>query len=112
MKIVVLIGAVIIMLTAPIYAADDTIISAMKLYKKHLYMDAFNVIYNASASGASNDGGKTYLSLGMICLANAELYRELYHISTPVHLDYLTKLYAVDVESGSHLVKLYLAHTL
>jgi tetratricopeptide (TPR) repeat protein len=112
MKIVVLIWAVIIMLTAPIYAADDTIISAMKLYKKHFYTDAFNVIYNSIASGASNQQGKTYLSLGMICLANAKLYRELYHISTPVHLDYLTRLYAADVKSGSRFVKLYLGHTL
>jgi tetratricopeptide (TPR) repeat protein len=112
MKIVVLICAVIIMLTAPIYAADDTIISAMKLYKKHFYTDAFNVVYNSIASGASNDQDKIHLSLGMICLANAKLYRELYHISTPVHLNYLTRLYTADLKSGSRFVKLYLGHTL
>ena len=56
--------------------------------------------------------GIAHLSLGLVYLKNAELYRELYRTSVSVHLDYLTKLAEFQGEARSRLVDLYMGELL
>ena len=112
MKKVALIFTLVFLWGYGSYAADDPIKNSMKLYKKNRYEDAANVILPYLSEADPQQQGKTYLSLGLIYFANAKLYRELYHTSTAVQLDYLTKLLAADKKSESRFVKLYLGRTL
>jgi tetratricopeptide (TPR) repeat protein len=112
MKKVALICALIILRGYGSYAADDPIKNSMKLYKQNHYEDAASLILPYLSEATPQQQGKTYLSLGLIYFANAKLYRELYHSSTAVQLDYLTKLLAADKKSESRFVKLYLGRTL
>ena len=112
MKKVVLLCTLILLWGYGSYAADDPLKRGMQLYKKNHYEDAADLIQSYLSKAASQQQDKTYLSLGMIYFANAKLYRELYHTSTRVQLDYLTKLLAADKKSESRFVKLYLGRTL
>ena len=112
MKKVALMCTLILLWGYGSYAADDPLKSGMQLYKKNHYEDAANLIQPYLSKAASQQQGKTYLSLGLIYFANAKLYRELYHSSTAVQLGYLTKLLAADKKSESRFVKLYLGRTL
>jgi tetratricopeptide (TPR) repeat protein len=112
MKKVALMCTLILLWGYGSYATDDPLKHGMQLYKKNHYEDAANLIQPYLSKGVSQQQGKTYLSLGLIYFANAKLYRELYHSSTAVQLDYLTKLLAADKKSESRFVKLYLGRTL
>jgi len=112
MKKVGLICILIMMQVFGSYAADDAVKRGMQLYKKNHYEDAANLLYSHLSSAGSHEQGQTYLSLGLIYFANAQLYRELYATSTAVQIDYLTKLYASDSKSESRFAKFYLGRAL
>jgi tetratricopeptide (TPR) repeat protein len=112
MKKAVLIFLVIAMLTGLSDAATDPLKRGMQLYKKHHYEDAIQLLYTYLPSAESNHQAKTLLGLGMICLANARLYQNLYQASLETNLDYFNRLLSIKGPAGSHLANLYLGLTL
>jgi len=109
MKKAVLLFVMIVFFTESLSYAGSPVKSGMKLYKKHLYEDAGGLLYSYLPSLKPGEEGTVYLSLGMVYLSSARLYRELGRTSISVHLDYLKKLDAVSGKTKSRLVKLYLA---
>ncbi len=103
-----IIFAMMVLLALPSHAAIDPIKRGLQLYKKHHYEDAIQLLYKQLPSDKSGRRGKTYLALGMICLANAGLYQDLYQASTATNLDYLNRLLSAKGSSKSQLVNLYL----
>ena len=112
MKKAVFIFLVIAMLTGLSDAATDPLKRGMQLYKKHHYEDAIQLLYTHLTSAESNHQAKTLLGLGMICLANAHLYQNLYQASLETNLDYFNRLLSIKGPAGSHLANLYLGLTL
>jgi tetratricopeptide (TPR) repeat protein len=112
MKKVLFLLTLVILVSTTLYAADDPLKRGMTLYKKHRYEDALKVLPTDAAAVKPNRQPKIFLSLGMICLENAKLYRELYQVSLSVNLDYLTRLITQKNQFESHLAKLYLGKTL
>ena len=106
-------GWIIIMMLLAVsaYAANDPLKQGMQLYKKHRYEQAINLLYNHLASNDSGRLDKIYLGLGMSCLANAKLYRDLYQAAIAFNRDYLMRLLPVEGPSESHLIHLYLGKT-
>ncbi len=102
----------VVLLAAPAYPAHDPLKRAMELYRVHRYEDAATVLRSSMASVEAHKQGISHLSLGLVYLKNAELYRELYRTSVSVHLDYLEKLAAFRGEARSRLVDLYLGEAL
>jgi tetratricopeptide (TPR) repeat protein len=84
----------------------------MELYKMHRYEDAATVLRSSMASVEAGRQGIAHLSLGLVYLRSAELYRELYRTSVSVQLDYLEKLAAFRGEARSRLVDLYMGEAL
>lgn len=84
----------------------------MELYRMHRYEDAAAVLRSSMASVEEGKQPIAHLSLGLVYLKNAELYRELYRTSVSVHLDYLERLSAFRGEARSRLVDLYLGEAL
>lgn len=101
--------AMMVLLALPSHAAKDPFKRGLQLYKKHHYEDAIQLLYKHLPSEDKSDRrGKAYLALGMICLANAGLYQDLYQASTATNLDYLNRLLSAKGPSKSQLVNLYL----
>jgi pentatricopeptide repeat protein len=100
------------MLTGPSHASIDPLTRGMQLYKKHHYEEAIHLLYTYLPSAETGRQPKTYLGLGMICLANARLYQDLYQASLATNLNYFNRLLLNKGPSGSHLVNLYLGLTL
>jgi tetratricopeptide (TPR) repeat protein len=101
-----------LLLAVTSHAAKDPFARAMQLYKKHHYEDAVQLLYKHLPSAESDHRAKTYLALGMICLANADLYQDLFQASTATNLDYLNRLLSAKGPAESRLVNLYLGKTL
>ncbi len=112
MKRIVLFCAMIVLLAGSSYASDDPVQQGIQLYKKHHYEEAGGVLRSYLHSANPDNEGRALLSLGIIYLANAELYRELYHASVFVHLDYLDKLSAASGKAKSRFSNLYLGQAL
>ena len=112
MKRALLIGMFIILLCVPGYTAQDPVGRATQHYAKHQYKKAFDILYAGLGANGAGKNDQANLSLGMICLANAELYRELYRASIIVHKDYFTKLIDADNDQIKGYLQLYLAKTL
>lgn len=112
MKRFVLSCAIIVLLAGSSYASGDKVQQGMQLYKKHHYEEAGSMLRSHFHSVKPDNEGSALLSLGMIYLANAELYRELYNTSVFVHLDYLGKLFAASGKSKSRFLNLYLGQVL
>ncbi len=104
--------AIIAFLSGYASAADDPLQQGLELYKKHRYEEAVSILRASLSSIAPDKKSSAYLSLGMNSVYNAELYRELYGISTTVHLDYLKKLSTARGKAKSNLVDLYLGEAL
>ena len=102
------IWVMMILLALPSHAAIDPLKRGLQLYKKHHYEDAIQLLYKQLPADKSDRHAKTYLALGMICLANAGLYQDLYQTSTAANLDYLNRLLSAKGPSKSQLVHLYL----
>lgn len=92
--------------------ADDSVKQSLMLYKKHQYQNAADKLLLSLPSVSPKAKGKADLSLGMICLANAKLYHDLYQTSVFVNADYLTKLVKADKKSESSYAKFYLGRAL
>ena len=78
----------------------------------HRYEDAATVLRSSMASVKAGKQGIAHLSLGLVYLKNAELYREFHRTSVSVHLEYLEKLAAFQGDTRSRLVDLYLGEAL
>jgi tetratricopeptide (TPR) repeat protein len=103
----------VLTLAVSAYAEDDPVKLSLQLYGKHRYADAFNFLYERiGAIAAPESRSKANLALGMICLENARLYRQLYRASVAANLDYLTRLIAGTGPNESQLAKLYLGQIL
>jgi len=102
----------VVLLAALGYPAHDPLKRAMEFYRMHRYEDAAVVLRSSMASVKAGSQSMAYLSLGLVYLKNAELYRELYRTSVSVHLDYLERLAAFRGEARSRLVDLYLGEAL
>ena len=98
----------VILLAASAYPAHDPLKRVMALYKMHRYEDAATLLRSSLGSVEAGRQGIAHLSLGLVYLKNAELYRELYRTSVSVNLDYLTKLAEFRGETRSRLVDLYM----
>ncbi len=99
---------IMMLLTVSVNAAKDPLKHGMQLFKKHRYEQAINVLYSHLADSDSNRLDKIHLGLGMNCLANAVLYRDLYQAAISFNQDYLMRLLPVEGPPESHLVLLYL----
>ena len=87
------------------YANQDPLSRAMQHYTKHQYKQAADVLYEGLDEIKGKQPEKAALTMGMICLANAEIYRELYQASIMIHTDYFTKLITVDHQQGQNRQK-------
>ena len=112
MKRIVLFSIMIFFVSVPSYSTDDPVQRGMNLYKRHHYQEAAGVLHSYLPSVEPGKKSPAYLTAGMVCLKNAELYRELYHASLSVHFDYLKRLSAVRGKSRSRLAKFYMGDTL
>ncbi|MFB0506211.1 MAG: tetratricopeptide repeat protein [Thermodesulfobacteriota bacterium] len=102
----------VILLAAPAYPAHDPLKRAMELYRMHHYEDAATVLRSSMVSVKAGRQSIAHLSLGLVYLKNAELYRVLYRTSVSVQLDYLKKLAAFQGKTRSRLVDLYTGEAL
>ena len=112
MKKAGLIFLLIVVLTGPSLAAVDPLKRGLQLYKKHRYEDAIRLLYTYLPSAETSHQAKTHLGMGMICLANARLYQDLYLAALDTNLDYFKRLLSIKSPSGSHLANLYMGLTL
>ncbi len=104
--------SVILMAAAQVFAADDMVTRAMKLYEKRHYNEAAGTLRAESASVESDKKGSANLALGIIYFKNAVLHRELYQAGVAASLDYLKKLSAAPGEDRSRFVDLYFGEAL
>lgn len=99
---------IMMLLTVSVDAAKDPLKHGMRLFKKHRYEQAINVLYSQLADSDPNRLDKIHLGLGMSCLANSALYRDLYQAAIAFNQDYLMRLLPVKGPPESHLALLYL----
>jgi len=101
--------SIILFLSIPsaVPAADDAVARAMKLYEQRHYEDAALMLRTEITSLDPSRQGAANLTLGMIYLKNAELYRAFYEESLAATQDYLKKLSASKGSARSHFADLY-----
>ena len=92
-----------VILAGTSHAAIDPLKRGLHLYKKNHYEDAIRLLYNYLPAAENHHQAKTHLGLGMICLANARLYRDLYQAALETNLDYFKRLLAVKGPSASQM---------
>jgi tetratricopeptide (TPR) repeat protein len=112
MRRCVLILTVFIFSAVYAYAADDPIARAMKLYEKRHYEEAGTLLRAELPSLERARQGPAYLTLGMIYLRGAELYRALHQESVAAAQDYLKKLTAGRGRDKSRFADLYMGQAL
>lgn len=101
-----------ILMTAPVWAAEDFTARAIKLYEQHHYEEAARLLRPALAGMDSSKQAAASLALGMIFLRSAALYRELHRTALVIELDYLTQLKKQKTGSASRAVDFYLGQAL
>jgi len=97
---------------AQVFAADDVVTRAMKLYEKRHYNEAARMLRAESATIEQSKTGSANLALGMIYFKNAVLHRELYQAAVVASQDYLKKLSAAQGEDRSRFADLYFGEAL
>jgi tetratricopeptide (TPR) repeat protein len=97
---------------AQVFAADDVVTRAMKLYEKRHYAEAAKVLRAESASIEQGKKGTANLVLGMVYFKNAVLHRELYQAAVAATQDYLKNLSAAKGKDRSRFVDLYFGEAL
>ena len=103
----------IILITATqVFAADDVVTRAMKLYEKRHYDEATRMLRADSASIEQSKNGAADLALGIIYFKNAVLHRELYQAAVLASQDYLKRLSAAQDKDRSRFVDLYFGEAL
>ena len=111
-RIVVFLVSMGIMVAGQVFAADDVMTKAVKLYEKRHYDEAAGLLRANAASLGQAKQSAANLALGMIYFKNAVLHRELYLASAWASQDYLKKLSALRGSSRSRFVDLYMGDTL
>jgi pentatricopeptide repeat protein len=104
--------APLLLWSTTVFAADDAVTRAMKLYEKRHYAEAASLLRAELPSLEQGRQGSANLALGMIYLKNAVLHRELYQSATASSQEYLKKLAATQGPSRSRFVDLYLGDVL
>jgi tetratricopeptide (TPR) repeat protein len=112
MKRSVLLLVLAVFSSAYAYAADDPVARAMKLYEKRHYEEAAVLLRAELPSLERVRQGAAQLTLGMIYLKNAELYRALQQESVAAAQDYLKKLTGGRGKDKSRFADLYMGQTL
>jgi len=105
-------ASLILVSTAQVYAADDAVTKAMKLYEKRHYAESAAMLHFDTASIDRLRRGTADLTLGMVYLKNALLHRELFKAAATTSQDYLKKLAAAQGPTKSRFVDFYLGETL
>lgn len=103
---------IIVFAAFPAYSAEDAVGRAMKLYEMRHYEEAAAVLHAGLPSVEPAGQGGAYLTLGMVYLKNAELYRELYQEAVPAVQNYLKKLASAQGKGRSRFVDLYMGEAL
>lgn len=93
-------------------AADDVTDRALKLYEKHHYEEAAQLLRPELAGMDASHQAAASLALGMIYLAGAKLYRDLHQTALVIELDYLLKLNKQKSGAASRYVEYYLGQAL
>jgi len=107
-----LVGAAVVLMAETASGADEPVARALRLYESHHYEEAASALQADLPSLEPTRRSAAYLTLGMIYLDNAALYRELHEAAIAVELDYLKQLAAVRGVGVSRFVNLYLGKTL
>lgn len=105
-------SSVILVAATQVFAADDALTRAMKLYEKRHYDEAAKMLRTESASIDQDKKGSVSLALGMIYFKNAVLHRELYQAAVVASQDYLKKLSGAQGKDRSRFVDLYFGEAL
>jgi len=103
---------VTLMAAVRVFAAEDMVTRAMKLYEKRHYHEAAQTLRTESAPIEPGKRGSANLALGMIYFKNSVLHREFYQAGVAASLDYLKMLSAAQGEDRSRFVDLYLGEAL
>ena len=108
----VFLSSIILIAAAQVFAADDVVTRAMKLYERRHYDEAARLVRADSASIEQGKKGSVNLALGMIYFNNAVLHRELYQAAVVASQDYLKNLSAAQGKDRSRFVDLYFGEAL
>jgi tetratricopeptide (TPR) repeat protein len=108
----VFLSSIILIAAAQVFAADDVVTRAMKLYEKRHYDEAAKMLRADSASFDQGKKGSVNLALGMIYFKDAVLHRELYQAAVVTSQDYLKRLSVAQGPDRSRFVDLYFGEAL
>jgi tetratricopeptide (TPR) repeat protein len=108
----VFLSSIILIAAAQVFAADDVVTRAMKLYERRHYDEAARLVRADSASIEQGKKGSVNLALGMIYFNNAVLHRELYQAAVVASQDYLKRLSVAQGPDRSRFVDLYFGEAL
>jgi tetratricopeptide (TPR) repeat protein len=103
---------ILLITAAQVFAADDVVTRAMKLYEKRHYDEAARVLRAESTLIEQGKKGTANLALGMIYFKNAVLHRELYQTAVTATQDYLKSLSTAQGKDRSRFVNLYFGEAL
>jgi len=101
-----------LIITTTYYAADDVVTRALKLFEKHHYKEAAQLLRAESGSLDQSKEGTVNLVLGMAYLKNAQLHREMHQAAATASQNYLKKLAAAQGRTRSRYVDFYLGDVL
>jgi tetratricopeptide (TPR) repeat protein len=108
----VFLSSIILIAAAQVFAADDVVTRAMKLYERRHYNEAARMLRADSASFDQDKKGSASLALGMIYFKGAVLHRELYQAAVVTSQDYLKRLSVARGPDRSRFVDLYFGEAL
>jgi tetratricopeptide (TPR) repeat protein len=108
----VFLSSILLISAAQVFAADDVVTRAMKLYEKRHYNEAARMLRADSASFDQGKKGSVNLALGMIYFKDAVLHRELYQAALIASQDYLKRLSGAQGPERSRFVDLYFGEAL
>ena len=108
----VFLSSIILIAATQVFAADDVVTRAMKLYEKRHYDEAARMLRADSASFDQDKKGSANLALGMIYFKDAMLHRELYQAAVVTSQDYLKRLSVAGGPDRSRFVDLYFGEAL
>jgi len=108
----VFLSSIILIAATQVFAADDVVTRAMKLYEKRHYDEAARMLRADSASLDQGKKGSANLALGMIYFKDAVLHRELYQAAVVTSQDYLKRLSVARGPDRSRFVDLYFGEAL
>lgn len=94
------------------FGANDVTARALKLYDKHHYEEAAQLLRPELAGMDGARQAEASLALGMIYLGNAKLYRALQETAQLIEIDYLTRLSRQKTGMASRFVDFYLGQAL